>query len=576
MVTDVSDNDPTHPRSTMSGVGAQGHSASTEMVAAPQSSVITLRMRFDLVIRRQDDGRWVVKDPLTLNYSMLSDAEMFVLRSLDGRMNPVSVLEQLRETWPSSDFGMQDLRDLVGQFVANRLVLGAPTSTGTTRGVVGWFGKIASVFRLRIPLINPDRLLEKLRPGLKALFQPSVLAGSLLLMVVALGIVCVRFGDFVRSLPGLNEVTTGENLLTLMIAFVVIKGLHEFGHAATAKHFGAECHEAGIWLLLLTPILYTNVTDSWLLPRRQRLIVTVAGIFTELIIASMAAILWSLANPGFVQSMLANIVVLCTINTVLFNGNPLLRYDGYFLLADAMDLPNLAQRSAMSVRHATENLLLGPPVAEMNLTNTHSTNSDSTSSSGLRWFLLGYGLLSACYRFILTLTILVLFMRLFDRWNLRVLGIGLMSFGAASMLLIPSIHNVAAFLGAVVARENPRRSLIRAGCILAVVFAVLFVPFPRSIVVPAVVEPHGTPVFAALTGQLQQTMPLRQHRSPRGCDRDSCRTSPAARTSAASKRRDGSRATTSRAGTFAGQRDAGLDSGGQVIAGRNTQPTGSV
>lgn len=472
------------------------------MDAAAPSSVIALRKRFDLVIRLQDDGRWVVKDPLTLNYSMLSDAEMFVLRSLDGRMNPVSVLAQLRETWPASDFSMQDLRDLVRQFVASQLVLGAPASMGATRvsrGVVRWFGKLASVFRLRIPLVNPDRWLEKLRPWLKALFQPSVLAVSLLLMAVAFGIVCIRFDDFVRSLPGLNEVTTGENLLTLLIAFVVIKALHEFGHAATAKHFGAECHEAGIWLLLLTPILYTNVTDSWLLPRRQRIMVTVAGIFTELIIASMAAILWSLSNPGSVQSMLANIVVLCTVNTVLFNGNPLLRYDGYFLLADAMALPNLAQRSAISVRHATENLLLGPPVAELN-----ETNSDATTSGGLRWFLLGYGLLSTAYRFILTLTILVLFMRLFDRWNLRVLGIGLMSFGAASMLLIPSIHNVAAFVGAVFARKNPRRSMIRAGCILAAVIAILFVPFPRSIVVPAVIEPHGSPVFAALTGLLQQ------------------------------------------------------------------------
>ncbi len=165
MVTDVSDNDPTHPRSTMSGVGAQGHSASTEMVAAPQSSVITLRMRFDLVIRRQDDGRWVVKDPLTLNYSMLSDAEMFVLRSLDGRMNPVSVLEQLRETWPSSDFGMQDLRDLLGNSLRTDWSSVRQLRRARLAVSCGWFGKIASVFRLRIPLINPDRLLEKLRPG---------------------------------------------------------------------------------------------------------------------------------------------------------------------------------------------------------------------------------------------------------------------------------------------------------------------------------------------------------------------------------------------------------------------------
>lgn len=445
-----------------------------------------------------------MKDPLTLHYSMLSDPEMFVLRSLNGKMAPVHVLRQLRETWPASGFTMLDLRDLIQQFLATQLVLGSAASASAVqmrRGILFWFAKLAEVLRLRIPLINPDRWLDQISPWLRLLFHPIAPAILVFVMLLGLTVVCVRFGDFIRCLPGLNGVTTGDNLLMLFVAFVVIKGLHEFGHAATAKHFGAECNEAGIWLLMFTPILYTNVTDSWLLPQRQRLLVTAAGILTELIIASLAAILWSMTNPGMIQSLLANIVVMCTINTILFNGNPLLRYDGYFLLTDAISLPNLAQRSAFSVQQFMERLLLGPVVVEPDAKTT-----DCSTVSGRHGFILGYGLLSMVYRAVLTLTILVLFMKLFDRWNLRVLGVGLMTLGAVSMVLLPATRNATSFLGALFSRRNPRGSGLRAISICAAIVGMFFIPLPRSVVAPAVIEPHGKPVFAVLTGQLRQAI----------------------------------------------------------------------
>ena len=136
----------------------------------------------------------------------------------------------------------------------------------------------------------------------------------------------------------------------MLIVFVSVKAAHEAGHALTARYFNAECSECGVMLLMFTPVLYTNVSDSWTLPRRQRMCVTAAGIAVEIVIAAVCTIAWWFALPGTIKAILLNTMVICSVNTLLFNGNPLLRFDGYFLLSDYVRIPNLAQQSSAVVK----------------------------------------------------------------------------------------------------------------------------------------------------------------------------------------------------------------------------------
>ena len=144
-----------------------------------------------------------------------------------------------------------------------------------------------------------------------------------------------------------------------------MKVLHELGHALACKHFGGEVHELGFMLLVFAPCLYCDVSDAWRLPSKwQRIAVSAAGMIVELVLAAVATIVWWYAQPGVVQLVALNVMIICTVNTLLVNGNPLLRYDGYYILSDLMETPNLWQRSRDVLRRITSGWLFGQPAPD--------------------------------------------------------------------------------------------------------------------------------------------------------------------------------------------------------------------
>ena len=157
----------------------------------------------------------------------------------------------------------------------------------------------------------------------------------------------------------------GRNLPWLFLAIGCVKILHELGHAMTCKHFGGEVHEMGFMLLVFSPCLYCDVSDAWRLRSKwQRIAVSAAGMIVELVLAALATIVWWYAQPGVVQLVALNIMIICTVNTLLINGNPLMRYDGYFIFSDLVETPNLWQRSREAFRYFWSDWLLGQPVVE--------------------------------------------------------------------------------------------------------------------------------------------------------------------------------------------------------------------
>ena len=461
-----------------------------------ESPPVEWRQRCDLIIRPQDSGYWIVKDPLSLSYTMLSEQEMAILRHVDGTRSIADLLGLLNSAWPQREFTREDVEDFLAQLIQNQLVVRTSTSripagTRTTIPATAKAGfRIGSLLRFQLRLIDPTPYLNRLEPIIRRLFSRESGFALMVLVVVALAIVFLRFDQLAKNLPGPWDFFGPDNLLLLLASFVIVKTLHELGHAFAARRFGAECHEAGVMLMMFTPLLYTNVTDAWILDRRSRLMITAAGMLVELTLASVATILWFAASPGIFKAMLANVMVLCTVGTIVFNGNPLLRFDGYFLLTDFAGLPNLSQRASHRLQQFWSFLLLGRT----------EVRADREPP-----FVLAYGICSGIYRISLSLAILLMLYHLFDHWNLRIIGLALTTMATASMIALPLFSSFSSLLAEILHQKQRGYLLMRSCFILALLAAGLFVPLPHSVIVPCVVEPVGRPIYATMSGELKSS-----------------------------------------------------------------------
>ncbi len=217
--------------------------------------------------------------------------------------------------------------------------------------------KLSSVYYMYLPLLNPDRFLDKTVWIFRLLVNRYTAAIMSLLGVGALYLI-------IAGLPRMQEeylyFFNWENMLFLTIVTTLIKVIHEFGHAFAAKSFGLHVPRMGIAFLLFFPCMYCDTTDAWkLADRRQRMVIGAAGILTELTLAIIATYIWYFSQSGMINSLAFYLLVVSTVSTVLFNGNPLMKFDGYFILMDYLRKPNLATRSSAFVKYLFMNRVLG-------------------------------------------------------------------------------------------------------------------------------------------------------------------------------------------------------------------------
>lgn len=195
----------------------------------------------------------------------------------------------------------------------------------------------------RIPLWRPDAWLTRHQPHVRVFFSRAFLFATLLALAIGLVSVSKQWEAFKATLI---DTFTWQGLLGYGLALVAVKLLHEFGHAFTAKRFGCRIPTMGIAFLVLLPMAYTDVNEAWkLADRRQRLAVGAAGILTELNLAAWATLAWAMLPDGFLRSAAFMLATITWISTVLINASPFMRFDGYFLLMDWLDMPNLHQRA---------------------------------------------------------------------------------------------------------------------------------------------------------------------------------------------------------------------------------------
>jgi putative peptide zinc metalloprotease protein len=350
-------------------------------------------------------------------------------------------------------------------------------------------GGLRQAFRnplmVRIPLGNPDRLLNRWGGLLTPLLNPAVLILWMGVVATAVIVAAVHWQSLVSGLN--NQLLQPRNLLLIWFSYPVMKLLHELGHALAVKRWGGEIHEMGVVLLALTPIPYVDASASAAFPAKgQRICVAAMGMMVELFIASLALFLWLNVQPGLVSALAYNLMLIGGISTLLFNGNPLLRYDGYYILSDLVEIPNLAQRSGRYFSYLLQRYLLDMDTAE----------SPVTAAGERGWFLV-YGPVAFCYRIlVLTGVIWMISGRFF------IIGILLALWGLVTLLLRPALTSITRLMQSAAHRRG-RLAILGGGSLTAVGLLIFTLPIPFWTAAQGVVWlPEHAHVRAGATGEV--------------------------------------------------------------------------
>jgi putative peptide zinc metalloprotease protein len=342
--------------------------------APPQESVVLPALRGDLSISKQRfEGRtyYVVKDPISLQYFRLT-AEDYDLAVL---FNGQRTFGQIRDRWVSLhphirlDYTPEELNERVLKF-ANDLALlqflnvqgqrvkvrmdATRRAKSNKRGIYHFTNQ---VFFFRKSLWDPDTVFGRMAKPLWWIWTKPVFWISW--AIIAAGAV-VFFSQAEGLDEALGNLFNWHNIALMWVTTIALKSIHELGHGLTCKHFGGEVHEVGVMTMVFTPYFFVNVSDSWTMPdRRHRMLVSFAGIYVELVFAALAAFLWVFVQPGFFKDFLFNIIVIASVSTVLFNANPLMRFDGYYIMIDLIETPNLQQKSRALIQNKITRWLFG-------------------------------------------------------------------------------------------------------------------------------------------------------------------------------------------------------------------------
>ena len=325
------------------------------------------------------------------------------------------------------------------------------------------FGKIASFLFVRIPLWNPNGFLERV-PGLIRSLTGWTACGVWFCVLIAGVFTAFEHRDaLVDQTQGVLSV---GNLPWLYLCLATLKLFHEAGHAFVCKKFGGEVRVCGVMFLLMTPLPYVDATSSWGFANRwQRIYVSFAGMAVEFFFAAAAALIWANTGQGLINSLAFNIMLIGSVSSILFNGNPLLRFDAYYMLSDYAEIPNFYQKAQQQWKYFGDRYILG------------STSAKTKATDEREWYWLTvYGLLSFVYLMIVTLGIILF---LLDQW----LPLGLLVLGMTlySKFVSPAHHLFKHVLGP--ASQANRRQAVAASSAIGITLLILFaaVPFPYSI-----------------------------------------------------------------------------------------------
>ena len=421
---------------------------------------------------------YVLRDPFNNQYFRLRpEAYHFVVRLRPDR-TVEQVWQECLDRYPDDAPGQEDVIQLLTQlYFANLLHFEMAADSAKLferyrkRQQRELQSKLLSIMFIRIPLLDPDAFLRRLVPVFRYVISPAGALVWLGVVIAALKLVLDRFQMVTDQAQG---ILAPDNLVLMYLSLVVIKTLHEFGHAIICRRFGGEVHTMGVMLLVFTPLPYMDATSSWSFRSRwHRALVGGAGMITEIFVAALATFLWANTGNGVLHSLAYNMMFIASVSTVLFNGNPLLRFDGYYILSDLMDIPNLHSRAMKHMRHLVECHAFG-----------YKDSFSPAETTKEAFWLSVFGVLSGIYRVVVFAGI-ILFVA--DKFLLA--GFIMALICVVSWGIVP-IYRLIVYLSSSprLARTRARAVTVCLGFFILTVLLLGVFPFPNRFRAPGVIE----------------------------------------------------------------------------------------
>ena len=314
--------------------------------------------------------------------------------------------------------------------------------------------KLASMYLyFKLPPLHPQPVIDRIKPYVGFVGSRGFVT---LLLIPAVAGFLLAFRDFSLIRANIEASFSWAGLVKYFFAVVLLKFVHEAGHMAANMHFNCRVRAVGISVIFLYPRFFSDTTDSWRLPPRQRLLIDAGGLLSEIICGGLAALAWCYLPPGYLQSTMFFIFAVSTVSTLLVNGNPLIRFDGYYILCDLLGEENLMQRSTDYIKQLSRHYLFGvgpAPQEERPL------------------LLFSFGIAAFIYRFLLyTSIILVIYNSM-----IKAVAVVLLILEVLTIFVMP-LYNEARIVRALSKRAGHRAYLAFAAVLVLAAALVLFMP----------------------------------------------------------------------------------------------------
>ncbi len=414
---------------------------------------------------------YVIQDEVSQRYFRFGTRAYDFIRKLDGRHTIDQISEHIMPDSDGNSLSQDDIINLLADLYANDLIqCDVPPDTGEIFARhkkahdARWKQYIKGPLLIRVPLVDPDMLLERLMWLTRWLF--GRLGFSVWLLVVMLaGVMAMTHWPQIAQYWH-ERALAPHNLLFLVLTYPIVKGLHELAHGLATKRWGGEVHEMGVMFLVFMPLPYVDASSSTAFrDKHQRMLVGAAGILTELFLASLALFVWVSVETGAVRDIAYNVMLIGGISTLLFNGNPLLRFDGYYVLSDAIEIPNLGSRANRYYGYVFQRYLFG-------LENARSP----VVAAGERGWFLFYGLASSVYRLFILFTIV-----LFLTAEYLIAGVILGIVAITQQIVLPIGKHLRFVLRSPVLRRHRLRAVVAlSGSLAGIALVAVYVPLPAS------------------------------------------------------------------------------------------------
>ncbi|MBL8891697.1 MAG: hypothetical protein JNL67_17080 [Planctomycetaceae bacterium] len=479
---------------------------------------LRVRARRDLLCSRQryqGGDYWLVKDPLTLHYFRFQEEEYWLLQSLQEPVSVDWLQQEFQRRFAPQKISLGEIQQFLGLLFRSGLVIADSPEQGRQL----WqrrqkqerqerWAQLANLLSYRFPGFDPGRVLDRLGPWTDWFFSPAAVVGVLLLSCISGVIGLVQFEQLQQRLPSFEQFFAVQNWFWLALILALTKVVHELGHGLACRRFGGQCHEMGVMLLVLAPCLYCNVSDAWMIPSKwKRIFISAAGMYVELALASVAMLAWSFSQPGFINSMALNLIFVCGVSTILFNLNPLLRFDGYYILADWLEIPNLRQKASKLLQGVINKWCFGLPVPR----------DPFLPQQHVAWFVL-YSIAAGVYRWVLAFTVFWFLYHMLEPYGLKILSQFLAAFSIVGLVVYPGIQLVRFFqTPGKVEAVKPWRVMMTTGVVAAVVVGILLIPLPHYVDMPLYVQPANmVNVYVETPGLVNEVLAKKYQRLEAG------------------------------------------------------------